>query len=398
MCILAGFPVRNQCVYLMRILHAFKVYTPDNHGGIVEAIARITAGTPGGDSASLLVCRYLGLGSTIVVDGLSVERTTTLAQFSSLPISPGFIPVFRRRVRDADVIAFHAPFPFVDIGLFLGIPDNKALVIHWHAEITGRNLFRPIFHPLLKRSVERADCIIVSHPSIVEQSEYLASHSAKCVVAPYGIDTDFWSNRTPEDDAMVSELRKRHPRLIVACGRLVPYKGFDVLLRALRHVDAHLVIAGTGPLEAELRGVATASGVADRVTFAGYLSRAEQRQTFGAADLFVLPSVNEAEAFGIVQLEAMCSGIPVVNTSLPTGVPWVARDGLEGLTVAPRDEAALAAAMSRLLDDPDLAKRLGAAGKARAVSLFGWRKFASDVAEQYRLAYSRRKALSQTAR
>ena len=374
----------------MRILHAFKVYTPDNHGGIVEAIARIASGTPIGDSASLLVCRYIGLGSTINVDGLQVERTTTLAQFSSLPISPGYIPVFHQRARDADVVAFHAPFPFIDIGLMLGIPDKTALVIHWHAEITGRSLFRPIISPLLKKSVERADCIIVSHPSIVEQSEYLASHSAKCVVAPYGVDTDFWSGRTAEDEASISELRQKHARLIVACGRLVQYKGFDFLLRAIRHVDAHLYIIGTGPLEAELQDIAKAADVADRVTFAGYLSRERQRQAFGAADLFVLPSINVAEAFGIVQLEAMCSGIPVVNTNLPTGVPWVARDGFEGLTVAPRDEAALAAAMSRLLDDPALAKRLGAAGKDRAVNLFGWRKFAADVAEQYRLAFSRR--------
>src|SRR5262249_48969403 len=189
-------------------------------------------------------------------------------------------------------------------------------------------------------------------------------------------------------------LRQQHPRLIVACGRLVPYKGFDVLLRALRQVDAHLIIAGTGPLESELRGVASEAGVADRVTFAGYLSREGQRRMFGAADLFVLPSVNEAEAFGIVQLEAMCSAIPVVNTSLPTGVPWVARDDLEGLTVAPRDEAALAAAITGLLADRELATRLGAAGKERAVSLFKWQKFAADVAEQYRLAFARRSGAS----
>lgn len=377
----------------MRILHGFKVYTPDNHGGIVEAIARITAGTPSSDSASLLVCRYLGLGSKLEVDGLPVERTTTLAQFSSLPISPGFIPIFRKRLQDADVIAFHAPFPLIDIGLMLGIPRDKALVIHWHADITGRNLFQPVLHSLLKKSVERADCIIVSHPSIVEHSDYLAEYSAKCVVAPYGIDTDFWSSRPAEDEGRIRELRQKHQRLIVACGRLVPYKGFDVLLRALKLVDAHLIISGSGPLENKLRGVATASGVADRVTFAGYLSRKQQRQAFGAADLFVLPSVNKAEAFGIVQLEAMCSGIPVINTNLPTGVPWVARDGLEGLTVTPRDEQALAAAMSRLLDDRDLAKRLGAAANARAVSLFGWRKFAAEVAEQYRLAFSRRQAI-----
>ena len=377
----------------MHILHTFKVYTPDHHGGIVEAIARITAGTPAADSASLLVCRQAGLGSRIDVGGLRVERTSTLAQFSSLPLSPGFIPVLRKRMQDADVVAFHAPFPFVDIALLLGLPKNKALVIHWHAEITGRNLFRPIFHPLLKKSVERADRIIVSHPAIVEHSEYLAKHATKCVVAPYGIDTDFWGGRTAEDEASISTLRQRHPRLILACGRLVPYKGFDVLLKALKQVDAHLIIAGTGPLEAELRGVAAQTGVTDRVTFAGYVSREQQRQMFGAADLFVLSSVNEAEAFGIVQLEAMCSAIPIVNTSLPTGVPWVARDGMEGLTVAPRDEAALAGAMSRLLDDRALAKRLGGAARDRAISQFKWQKFAADVAEQYRLAYAGRRSM-----
>jgi rhamnosyl/mannosyltransferase len=297
-------------------------------------------------------------------------------------------------MQDADVIAFHAPFPFVDIALLAGLPKDKALVIHWHAEITGRNLFRPIFHPLLKKSVERADRIIVSHPAIVEHSEYLAGYAAKCVVAPYGIDTDFWGGRTAQDEASISKLREQHPRLIVTCGRLVPYKGFDVLLRAIKQIDAHLIIGGTGPLEAELRGIATQTGVTDKVTFAGYMSREQQRQTFGAADLFVLPSVNEAEAFGIVQLEAMCSAIPVVNTSLPTGVPWVARDGMEGLTVAPRDESALAGAISRLLDDRELAKRLGAAGKDRAMSQFKWQKFAADVAEQYRMAFAARRNLT----
>jgi glycosyltransferase involved in cell wall biosynthesis len=379
--------LRELVCFLMHILHAFKVYTPDHHGGIVEAIARITAGTPSGDSASLLVCRYLGMGSTVSVDGLKVERTTTLAQFSSLPISPSYIPVFRQRIQSADVIAFHAPFPLIDIGL-LGLPRDKALVIHWHAEITGRNLFRPVFHPLLKKSVERADRIIVSHPSIIEHSQYLAKYRDKCVVAPYGIDTDFWTGRTVEDEAQIRALKQKHPRLIVTCGRLVPYKGFDVLLRALRHVDAHLIIGGTGPLDAELRSIAAEAGVANRVTFAGYLSREQQRQTFGAADMFVLASVNEAEAFGIVQLEAMCSAVPVVNTNLPTGVPWVARDGQEGLTVAPRDEMALAAAMTRLLNDRELASRLGAAGKQRAVSLFRWQKFAADVAGHYRLAFA----------
>jgi glycosyltransferase involved in cell wall biosynthesis len=235
----------------------------------------------------------------------------------------------------------------------------------------------------LRGSIKRADRIIVTDPAMIAGSPYLESARDKCRVVPYGIDTGYWSDLSAEDQAAIDELRRQHPRLVVACGRLVAYKGFDVLIRAMRSVDGHLAIVGGGPLKAELVELARDLGVEERVTFAGSLGRLEQRRMLNAGQVFVLSSTNNAEGFGLVQLEAMCCGLPVVNTNLPTTVPHVARDGLEGLTVEVGNDQALAGAISRLLDDPGLAAKLGSAGRQRARSLFDWRTFAARVADVY---------------
>ena len=154
---------------------------------------------------------------------------------------------------------------------------------------------------------------------------------------------------------------------MLAVGRLVYYKGFDVLVRAMRLVDGRLVIVGEGPLEATLRAQAAAEGVSDKVTLLGEVQNADVAPFFAAADVFVLPSIARSEAFGIVQLEAMASGTPVVNTSLDSGVPWVSPHEVTGLTVPPNDPHALGVALERLLGDARLRERLGAtAARARA--------------------------------
>ena len=375
----------------MRILHCFKVYRPDHNGGIEEAISRIVAGTAHDATSSILVCRLRGLGSKIVVDGCPVERTTTLGQISSLPISPTYLMRMIQRMRSADVIAFHAPFPFIDVGIQAGLRDDQALVIHWHADIVGRNWLRPLFEPLLRRSVDRADRIMVTDSAMVDSSPFLRSAPDKCRVAPYGIDTAWWSELDADDLSATENLRRSHGRLVAACGRLVSYKGFDVLIRAMKRVDAHLIIIGTGPLEAELRGLVQALGLSSRVTFAGFVDRPRQRQILNASTMFVLPSVTVAEGFGIVQLEAMSCGLPVINTKLPTTVPHVARHDLEGLTVPPGDEIELAASMNRLLGDPELAASLGSNGRLRAREKYGWAAFAALANSTYAEALASRR-------
>ncbi len=148
-------------------------------------------------------------------------------------------------------------------------------------------------------------------------------------------------------------------------GRLVPYKGLDVLLKAAQRVPATILIAGDGPLAEPLKAQAAAAGLGSRVQFLGHLTDKEIVANFHACDVFVLPSVTRAETFGVVQLEAMACGKPVVSTNLPTGVPWVNRHLETGLVVPPGDEDALAAALTTLVSDPAWSRRMGERAQLR---------------------------------
>ena len=200
---------------------------------------------------------------------------------------------------------------------------------------------------------------------------------------PFGVDTQYWAAITPAEQAVIHGLRTKHPRLIVAVGRLVPYKGYDVLLRAVRTVDAEVVIIGDGPLRAKLEKLAIRLGVSNRVTIRRGLDRDAVKSHLHAARLLVMPSISEAEAFGIVQIEAMAAGRPVVNTGLSTAVPHIARHGIEGLTVPPNNSDALAEALQHLLDHPVLAEQMGAAARSRAKTEYDEARFVQGMNALY---------------
>ena len=188
---------------------------------------------------------------------------------------------------------------------------------------------------------------------------------------PFGLPLERIAESS-EAPGRAAELRAAHAgrRIVLFVGRLVYYKGVDVLMRAMADVDADLVVIGDGPLEGELRALAQEVGIAARSTFLPPVSEAELAAWYHAADVFCLPSVARSEAFGLVQIEAHAAGTPVVSTNLPTGVPYANLDGVTGLIVPPGDATALADALRRLLADDDLRARLGAQARARALSEF----------------------------
>jgi rhamnosyl/mannosyltransferase len=187
----------------------------------------------------------------------------------------------------------------------------------------------------------------------------------------------------------VENLHLKFRNLFVSVGRLVPYKGYPILLRALQGLDAHLAIIGGGPLENELKHLAETLGVRHKVTFAGIVSRDEIKIWIHAARALVLSSVSPAEAFGLVQIEAMAAARPIINTNLPTAVPLVARHGMEALTVAHSDANALSKAMQLALDDDELIRRFGDNAQTRARSLFDNRRFRERNFAVYRAALQR---------
>jgi len=350
----------------LRILHAYKTYLPETEGGIPAAI-RSLAAMPECESL-VLATRPPLAPRRLLVDGVPVERAAAFGEALSLPLAPLFPLALRRAARQADLVALHTPFPLGDLGLLLarGVP----LVVHWHADIIRQRRAARLLSPLIRRTLARAARIVVSHPGAADASPWLAPVAATCAVVPYGVDAEAWAHPSPGEAAEAERLRAEHPRLVAALGRLVPYKGFEVLVEAMAAVDGTAVIVGEGPERARLAARIAALGLGRRVLLAGRLPRAQVKALLHAARVFAFPSVSAAEAFGIAQLEAMACGLPVVNTALPTAVPWVARDGAEAVTVPPGDAAALAAALTALLDDPARAAALGAAGRARVRAEF----------------------------
>jgi rhamnosyl/mannosyltransferase len=182
-----------------------------------------------------------------------------------------------------------------------------------------------------------------------------------------------------------TQIRAEHPgrKIVLFVGRLVYYKGVDVLVRAMGLVDADVILVGKGPLESELREIAVANGVSSRISWVAPTTDDELHAYYRAADVFCLPSVANSEAFGLVQIEAHAAGVPAVSTNLPTSVPYANLDGVTGLTVPVGDVAALAAALNLLLSDDALRERLGSQAAERALTQFTIPRMVSQMLDVY---------------
>jgi rhamnosyl/mannosyltransferase len=171
-------------------------------------------------------------------------------------------------------------------------------------------------------------------------------------------------------------------RLIVAVGRLVPYKGFEFLLQAMKHVNADLLLIGSGPEREQLQKMTERFGISGKAHLLGQVE--DLAPYYKASRLMVLPSITRAEAFGMVQVEAMAAGLPVVNTSLNSGVAEVSLHGVTGITVPPKDANALAEAINLLLSNEEMRMKYGQAAKIRAQEEFSVRRMAETTLELYR--------------
>jgi len=278
----------------------------------------------------------------------------------------------------------HEPNPLALLSDWLGA-QHGPLVVWFHSEVIRPQWkYRLLYRPFLRRVLRRASRIVVSSPNLAEHAAELRDFRDKCVVIPFGIDTARLQ-RTPAVARIADGIAERFPGpRILFVGRLVPYKGVDVLLRAMRDVNATALIVGDGPLRQRLQEQASAAGISSRVNFLGQLDDEDVIAHLHACDLFVLPSVTRAETFGVVQLEAMACGKPVVSTNLPTGVPWVNRHEHSGLVVPPGDDGALASALNRLLNDPALRQRMGDAARQRVADEFTAGRMTALTSSLYR--------------
>ena len=338
------------------VLHVGKFYPPARGG--MEKVLQVLAESERAEVDNHVLVANEGRGTRQeTLNGVPITRVSSLKRIGAVALCPTF-PWWMRTL-DADVIVVHEPNPVALVAHAIARPKGR--VVFWvHAEVVRPAWRYNVFYrPFLRRMLKLADRIVVASPQVADLAAELQPYRDKCMVIPYALDPDQHA-MTPSIATRVAALKGESDEpLVLFVGRLVPYKGVDVLLRALVNVKARAVIVGDGPLRADLEQLARELGVAARVRFVGNAEPAELTALYNACDIFVLPSVTRAEAFGMVQIEAMSCRKPVICTDLPSGVPWVNQHGVTGLVVPPQDPSALASALSTLLADPASARANG---------------------------------------
>ncbi len=348
----------------MRILQIGK-YHPPVKGGMETVLGLIGRGLTARGHEVWSVAASHGETTAAAADG-HVIRCRSLATVASQPVTPALPGTLRRVLREArpEVVTLHWPNPLAALALrWAGRawPPGARLTVWYHADITRQKLGAVLLRPLLSGLLDRAHGIAVSTASLRDESPQLAGRGDRVAVIPFGIDVDDWTLDTRPGEG---------PLLFV--GRLVYYKGLELLLDAVAEVpEARLEIVGDGPLRDRLRARAEDPALRGRVRLHGELDDADLRAVMARCGALVLPSLRRSETFGLVQIEAMAAGLPVISTQLPTGVAEVNVHERTGLLVPPGDRAALAGALGEVLRDPARARRWGEAGRARARDRFG---------------------------
>jgi glycosyltransferase involved in cell wall biosynthesis len=359
----------------LRVLHVGKYYAP-HVGGMESHVQTLCSELRKYVDARVLVANAGREDREEIAGSVPVMRVRTFVRLAGAPVCPSMSQKIRQS--GADLVHIHLPNPTAALA-FIVSGFQGPLVLTWHSDIIRQRFLKVLFMPIERRLLRDARAIIASSPDYVAYSPNLYEHRLRCRIIPFGIPL---AREKQSDAAQVSMIHRLYGRpLLLSIGRLVGYKGYRYLVRAMKYIDAHLLLIGEGPERLKLEGEVRSIGLSERVHFLGRVE--ETAPYYQACDIFVLPSIGRNEAFGIVQLEAMACGKPVVNTQLRSGVPFVSVNGFTGVTVPPADSLALARAINVLLDDPDRRSAYGAAAETRVKREFSLEKMVSETLRVY---------------
>ncbi len=370
----------------MKVLHLGKF--DGDVGGIERYVRALLGGLPADIEAINLVANDVPRTDRHLNYRYLTVRAASHGIVASVALAPSMPLLARRLHREHRFDVVHLNFPD-PLGQFtaMTLPRSVKRVISWHSDIVKQRTALALYRPFLDAFVRDADAIIGATPQHFSSSQQMAPGKPGQLreVIPYGFDAGAfgWNDAARRRRAELDAPPRTRP-VIFTVGRHVYYKGFDVLIRALRSVDADLWIGGRGPLTESLRQLARDTAVAERVRFLGFIPDEELVAYYDACDIFCMPSTERAEQFGLVQLEAMHCGKPVVATRLGTGVEYVTLHEVTGLLVQPGSVDALAGALNRLLGDAALRARLGAAGQRRVTEAFSVQQMVDKTVAIYR--------------
>lgn len=343
----------------MKILHVYKTYLPDDFTGVPRVIHALAEGmAPFGVETSVLTVGSQNEGACISVGAHKVYIARRNFEIASTDISASAFRLFRRLVRDADVVNYHFPWPFADL-LHFSVRYPASRVVTYHSDIVRQRYLSKLYSPMQHAFLSSLDSIVATSPNYLESSQILQKFREKTTLIPIGIPdenvsehvVDVWKNRVGDN-------------FFLFLGALRYYKGLPFLVEAARQTGLPLVIAGGG--DTSILG----QDVPDNVTVLGEVEEPDKLALLQLCQAFVFPSHLRSEAFGISLLEAARAGKALISTEIGTGTSFINLDGKTGVVVPPANSEALADAMQRLFRDPDLSRQMGRNSRARYLESF----------------------------
>jgi len=384
----------------LRIVHLGKYYPPAP-GGIESHVQTLARGLADWGHEVSVLCvnhadregrdithsRWRRTPNFIQTDqNVLVNRVGRLFGLNRLEVCPGLLGQIRKATSLADIVHLHTPNPLMLAAWWLAGNRQKPLVVTHHSDVIKQKFLQALVAPFESRVYGTARLILSDSPNYINGSSVLQKFRDKVQVLPLGIDLEPFINPGENESLEANKMCEDHGNpLWLMVGRMTYYKGYQIAIEALGQVEGKLIIVGNGPLEPELKAMAHRIGVAERIIWMPSVSRSGLVALYHAATALWFPSVARSEGFGLVQVEAMASGCPVINTSIPgSGVSWVSVDGVTGLTVEPGNHDAFANAVKRLVANTDQRRLMAEKAKRRACEEFDSKVMASRCVEKYK--------------
>lgn len=372
----------------MKILMVSKYYPP-HVGGIEFHLQDISEGlVKAGHKVVALVCNGENELKTETINGVEIIRLPRLFEKASTPVSREFKKALDVYATDADIVHFHFPYPYGEFEWLrtkAHCRQNKPYVVTYHTDIVRQKLALELYRPFLNIFLNGAARIIASSPQLIKYSEFLNTRTDKARQLNFGLPVEEIAyHKGAKKRAEELKAHYNNRPLVLFVGRLVYYKGVEVLARSIKDVDAEFIVIGKGDLKDAMVKIAREDGFEKRLHFIDYADRDELIAWFHAADVLALPSVLPSEAFGLVQIEAHAAATPTVSTLLKSGVPYANLDGVTGLSVKPYDHKALADALNQLLNNKELHDKYAAQAQKRALKDFNVQQMVDNTIALYK--------------
>ena len=346
----------------LRVLHYYKTSFPDTVGGIEQVINQIARGCVKiGIHVDVLSLTANKDRRTIEIDGYLAHRARLDFQIASTGFSISAFWRFYQLAKQADIIHYHYPWPFMDVVHF-AMRICKPTVVTYHSDIIRQKYLNMLYRPLMLKFLSSMSRIVATSPNYVATSTVLAKYKDNVKVIPIGLDKTTY----PEVDAERIEFwrEKLGSKFFLFVGLLRYYKGLHILLEAAQGNDYPIVIVGAGPIESELKAQVALFGLSN-IRFLGYQSDEDKVALLTLSYAVVFPSYLRSEAFGVSLLEGAMYGKPLISSEIGTGTSYINIADETGLVVPPRDPIALNQAMTYLWEHPEKAAEMGRRAELR---------------------------------